>query len=164
MVNSESYVSVAEASAILNDHIVNATFPDITTLSAQEGLLRTATFQLDNCLRFEGTLLLTNQALKFPRTGLLDSEDRELLGVPKLIKVATAYQAEHLSAGDWREAYDQTVSSVKVGPVEVSLNRKEEQEQRSIPLSPSVVQLLSSISTIALRTSMRRRVRRLYSA
>jgi hypothetical protein len=88
-----------------------------------------------------------------------------MTGVPYIFKVATSLQAEFLCNEDWRDALEQGVNSVKVGPIDVKFDDSFQAVSANLPLDAVVVQLLSPYSSVAVKNgSQGIRTRRIYSA
>lgn len=95
-VNSESYISVADADSYFSDHGSPSEWTSATT-AEKEAALRYATTYLDDNYEWYSSLLTRTQALDWPRNPYLDSQSRYISGVPQKIKDATCEMAlEHL--------------------------------------------------------------------
>ena len=124
--NSETYVSVNDATTLLAEVGVTDDWTSLA-IEVQEGRLRRATSTMDNQMFWYGELLVnTNsaiQALGFPRFGLVDTDNRVILGVPRNIKESCAELAYALGTQDIiADASGRNANSVKVGPVEVQIS------------------------------------------
>lgn len=159
LVNSDSYVSIVEIVGILTAQLPSSTFASLTDTPKQEGIVKTATFQIDNYLKFRGTPVSPTQALRLPRIGLEDQDCRPLTGVPYIFKVACSLQCEFLVDEDWRESLEQGVTSVQVGPIDVKFDRDFVPVSSKLPLDPAVVQLLSPYTSVLVNKSINRSVK-----
>ena len=73
--NANAYVSVAAADTYFSD-LNNASWTGSTAV--KEAAIRKATKYLDATYNWIGTILSTTQALNWPRTGVTDSQGRDL--------------------------------------------------------------------------------------
>lgn len=88
LVNSESYISIAEADLY---HSNRGNLGWTGTNTVKENSLRKATEYLDRTYSFKGALVKFNQSLKWPRYLVVDDEGRNLSNqIPKVIKDAIA--------------------------------------------------------------------------
>jgi hypothetical protein len=118
---SESYISVAELDTYVSGR--NYSYTDTPSTAAKEGGLRLATEYIDTNYRFNGTRLLSTQALEFPRDGLTDWSSMEITGVPARVKNATAELAFRVANGEVLFSDLQRAGMVKsesVGPISVT--------------------------------------------
>lgn len=123
LAGAESYLSVADADTYWSNR-GDATWAAATTANKEESLRR-ATQYLDATFNWIGGILLTTQALGWPRSGAWDREERDLSDqVPTLVEQATAELAKEALSG----ALVSTVSRgdqairVKAGSVEVEFD------------------------------------------
>lgn len=103
-VDADSYVDVADATAILARQLLTLTQWEAADQLTLEAALRRATARLDLHVIWQGTLGSTTQALGWPRSGVTDREGREIddATIPAWLEQATAEYANALliQAGD----------------------------------------------------------------
>lgn len=120
LTTANSYESVVNADAY---HLArgNSSWAAATTANKETALVR-STQALDGMYgrQWPGIRLTSDQSLDWPRDDALDTDGYELTGVPQGIKDATCEGAlvELGSAGALSAALDQSVESIKVGPIE----------------------------------------------
>lgn len=142
--NSNSYVSVSDATDLLAEINVTTAWTGLSS-AAQTGYLIRATSVIDTQFVFFGSLLVLTQqftqALAFPRYGLFDTDARSITGLPRNLLEATAELAYFLSTQDViSDAAGREADLVKVGPVQVTISA----QGRIKKLVPdSVIQKLS---------------------
>ncbi len=141
---SNSYVTTTEAAAYFATRIGGEAWDDIDDV---EAALITATTEIDR-LRFYGSKTDASQALKFPRTGIVDDEgtpyDDDIIPTP--VKHATCELALYLaqnpetldSGGDLSE-----FKSLTIGNNEVAIQPSGSFSSGRLPVN--VARLLSSL-------------------
>lgn len=147
---SNSYVTLEEATSYLTEYRLYAT--EWTEAAGgdldREAALRWATVLIDSYFNFSGTINTKEQALRWPRYGAFDSDNRliEQTLIPQDIKNATAELAYELLKRDRSEEpglLGQGFREAKIGSLEVKL------DDRATPdmIPASVVALLTDIAT-----------------
>jgi hypothetical protein len=117
--NAESYLSIADADTYHSNR-GNSAWTGSTAV--KEAALRKATEYLDLTYSWKGDIFSTTQALNWPRTGISDSQGRELdYTVPQKIKDATAELALASLSSDLLEIQDNSnyIKREKVEGLEV---------------------------------------------
>jgi len=120
--DATSYLSVAGADTYHTEH-GNPSAWSSATDAVKEGALMQATRYLDGNFSWRGTILVSDQALGWPRTGAVDDEGRDIddASVPMGVEEATALLAlYHLSTPlDASFSRGDQIRRQKVGSVEV---------------------------------------------
>jgi len=98
LVDSTSYVSVAEADAYFVDR-VNATWAALANSAKQVALIK-ATDYIDGMFRFIGTKYTQAQALQWPRSSAYDPDGVIITGLPIELKKACYEYALRASAAE----------------------------------------------------------------
>lgn len=116
LANANSYVTVAYA----DDYLESMGVTDWQPLQQpkKEVLLVKATDYVDNTYRWRGRKLTQEQALQFPREGVVDDDGNEVAGIPRALKQAVCMCASVLmEEGDLYAVDDQSgaVVSEKIG-------------------------------------------------
>ena len=148
--NSNSYVPLEEANTYLTESRLYATEwseapgGDLD----REAALRWATVLIDSYFNFHGTINTKEQALRWPRYGAFDSDNRliEQTLIPVDVKNATAELAYELIKRDRSEEpglLGQGFREAKIGSLEVKLDDKATPDM----IPPTVVALLTDIGT-----------------
>jgi hypothetical protein len=134
--NANSYCTAAEGDAYHDGHLY-ATSWTSATLATKEAALVMATRLLDVEVLWYAFASLETQALQWPRIGLLDFIERNLIGdevIPQRLKDITSELARQLIAAD-RTADDQVetkgLTSLRVGSIALSF--KESVSAKPIP-------------------------------
>jgi len=136
--SANAYLTAVEATAYFNSQRLYSALWTAASSLDKDRVIQWATLLLDVCMDWEGSIRTLEQALRWPRSGVLDADDRnvdyDLIPIP--IKNATAELALSLLARD-RTAeptlLGQGFVRAKVGPIEVDLNRN---------VTPSMVDLI----------------------
>jgi hypothetical protein len=120
LANANSLVSVANADEILTDRGDPEGWSSLA-LGEKQAALIAGTDLVNTRKRWPGSILVSTQALAYPRKDARDADGRELVGVPQAVKVAVCLAAvEHL-----REPLDVAlerggmVTAEKVGSIAV---------------------------------------------
>jgi hypothetical protein len=129
LANAESYVSVADADTYVSNYMTDATNTLWTALGtpAKEKALRRATAYIDTEYgeRWKGRRTTEDQALDWPRTGVVDYDEWAIDSdvIPQVLKDATAEMAARLAVED-EEFFDDLDpggaikrENVQVGPL-----------------------------------------------
>jgi hypothetical protein len=122
---ANAYISVAEGDDYFTDRGGNAIWTASPTGVKQAGIIK-ATDYIETRFghRFLGSLLITTQALSFPRQYLYDRYGNLIEGLPRQLKHACAeYAVRAISAALWNEPHAdpkgrRVVERNKVGPIE----------------------------------------------
>jgi hypothetical protein len=138
LTNSNSYASLAEAEIILS---VRPDRYKTKWLAAdnyqKEQVLIWATQLLDEWILWPGVQNTDEQALLFPRSGVVNP-DGYVLGsyqVYPFVKRATVELALALLAADLTSEPPRGLDSLRVGPIGLDFNNQESKQQRVIPRS-----------------------------
>lgn len=120
--NAESYASVA-AATIYHANFGNAAW-DNADSDIQESALRRATSYIDTNYRFKGERHSAEQALSWPRYGVVvDGYELAEIAIPSRLVHATCELAlRALTGGLMDDVAAQYVESVKVGPIERTMS------------------------------------------
>lgn len=150
---ANSYVSLAESDELLAEIGITTEWTDKGD-PIREALLARASSVIDGEFAFRGELKSLEQGLAFPRVGLKDRNKRDILGIPRQLREATAELAFFLTTINVIE--DETsVEGVQVGPINIKLGEKSTLKK----LIPDSV--LQKLSLFGSRTTSIRRSRRL---
>ena len=119
VVGEDTYLSLADADAYFTAR--NAAGWAAAPSVAREAALLQATAYLDGSYAFRGRIADPGQPLSWPRRDAVDSEGRNLTGIPRRIEHATAELALIALAGALAPPLERggRVLREKVGPVEV---------------------------------------------
>jgi len=126
--SSNTYVTQAEATTLLDDQLYVAVWTAATSDNKNRALLQ-ATFYLDRMVDWKGSKYLTTQALRWPRSGVLnlDNEEYPYTSIPTMVKKATAFLAVFLLTRDrYAEpaALGLGVNSASIGGMSASIDPK----------------------------------------
>jgi len=120
VVGTDSYVTLAEADALLFPHPRRSTWKCRSDVVRELALLQAA--RTIDQQRFVGQIADQDQALAWPRAGVCDAEGRVIdsATVPDAVKLAQAELALHLVADDFEgDEVPENVRRVRAGTVEV---------------------------------------------
>lgn len=122
LANAESYASVA-AATVYHANFGNAAW-DNADSEVQESALRRATAYIDSNYRFKGERYSAEQALAWPRYGVVvDGYELAYSAIPSRLVHATCELAlRALTGGLIDDVTAQYVESVKVGPIERTMS------------------------------------------
>ena len=143
---ANSYLTRAEATVLLVDSRLHSTAWSSATDADKDKALIWATSLIDTSFDFDGNKTTQEQALRWPRAGLLNRDNWYINQdtLPNDLKLATAELAMALLGGDRTlepSLLGKGISSAKVGPIEVKLDKSQ-----VASLMPShVIQLLENI-------------------
>lgn len=137
--NANSYLTVAEANAYMESRLFTTGWPATDAgadLDTKERALKWATRTIDANVCFVGAASTSTQALKWPRTGMLDKNGFAIPSdvVPQDLKNATAELALRLIRSDLTlgsEVGVQGITKIKAGPVELQF--KDEITLEAVP-------------------------------
>ena len=137
-VNTNSYVTRDEANAYFADRLNSDTWDEATDTDKSKALIQAT--QIIDQKDFLGYKSVSTQALKFPRTGLVDDGiDVDGSTVPKRVKDAVCELAIWCLSEDYTEPDDLAdYSRIKIAVLEV-----ETRSSGTKPLPPMVTKLLS---------------------
>lgn len=126
--SSNTYVLLATADAYLTGSRISVAEWTAATTATQEAALQWATGLLDKMMVWNGTIRTVAQALRWPRSGVFDEDDRQYDydTVPTLLEQATAELALALIRRE-RTAeptlLGQGFSSAKIGELNVTVDK-----------------------------------------
>lgn len=124
--SANSYISIAEADDYFYGVLNSSAWPKYDgyidneeTLLKKEASLRESTRVLDSLFRWYGSVSSSNQALRWPRTGTIDSDGRSIPNdiIPKQIKDGTCELALFLLQGGGLTVSESNLTRLKVGPI-----------------------------------------------
>lgn len=142
---SNSYASIQEAVEYFQTHLYASVWFD-TDYQDKTAALIWATRLLDQEVHWNGSKKSEEQALQFPRIGLVDREGYELTGVPAFLKNATAELALHLLQCDLTKDPDtKGFSRMQIG----RLNVETDKFDRAGILPRSVIAMIREYGEIA---------------
>ena len=122
--NANSYATVAEADTYHDAHLYGSTWTALTSDQKTVALIM-ATRMLDSLYTWAGLAANEDQALLWPRSGVMDHLNISLIEstvVPQKLKEATAEQARLLAVSDLtatNSVQAQGINRIKAGPVEL---------------------------------------------
>lgn len=127
---SNAYITVQGADHYHESHrLYSTTWNDPTNEASKEAAIKWATRLLDDGLVWAGNIASYDQALSWPRTGVVDKEGRivDEASIPEAVQFATAELAQRLIESD-RTADPDTLGfkSIKVGPIELEIDKYDE--------------------------------------
>lgn len=155
LANADSYLSIADAVAILSDLIPSSSFATLDQ-PIQESALKTASLQLDAFHSFGGSIFSITQSLKCPRQDLYDADGRLMQGVPRLLKYAVAIQADYLSENDWRDDLTADIKKASIGPISVEMTDKGSSGAKNkSPITLAASQYMKGIAVSIIKTGRR---------
>jgi len=140
-VNTNSYVSVADADTYFETRIDSANWTAAST-TLKESALVTATFLVDDHA-WIGSAVSSSQALAWPRNNAVYNDTRLGLNItlgntviPSQVKEAVYEQALHLVDNeDVLQGQGQTFESISIGSIALS----DSNSSSNIPMKPSLV-------------------------
>ena len=148
--DAESYLSVADADSYHTAR-ANSAWADVAE-PTKEAALRYATDYLDGTYRWRGEIKEETQALGWPRDGAYDDEGRELTGLPRTLRHATAEIALAHTQEAINEPQGPRVTSESVeGAVSVTYADREGNQGASYPIVYTLIRGLVRGGTNAVR-------------
>lgn len=124
LTDSNSYVSVDFADAYFSARGVSS-WALLETVAKEQSLIR-ATDYVDSIFQWNGKKLASEQALRFPRAGLVDYEGNDVEGIPNCLKQAVCDAALLISEGtelfQTKEANGDVVSE-KIGELSFTYSK-----------------------------------------
>ena len=136
LVNANSYATLAEADLeLLQLPDGYKTDWDAANNYVKERLLIWATRLLDEWVDWYGAKNTQTQALRFPRSGLVDPDDYVLASdeVPAFLKTATAFLGKELAADERTSEPAQGIDSLTVGPISIDFTGGTMPSKRVLP-------------------------------
>ena len=145
--NANSYVTLAAATTYLTDARLWTSTWIAATTAIKETALIWATMLIDVSFDFPGYITDQDQALRWPRSGVVDADGRfvDYDTIPSLIVKATCELAAELVKSDRLSTQDILglgISELKAGPVELKIDPK-----LILPFIPA--HIISMLATIA---------------
>lgn len=116
--DANSYVTVDEANAYFGDAFGRGLWAAATTAD-REALVITASRYLDQYVNWYGVPTDPDQSMGWPRSGTSYPNDQ----IPSKLKYATFELAYYILEGGGLAFAQQTVDSVKVGPISVDFSK-----------------------------------------
>lgn len=140
----QSYLTAAEATELLTNTIGAESWLSLTESNKNASLIQ-ASFLLDSNFDWLGSITDQAQELRWPRTGVVDKDNRQIPSnaVPNLIKYATALMALHLTKAGGISTVTTNLKSLKVGPISLSMDSDESITSQAVP--KMVVSLINSL-------------------
>jgi len=140
----QSYLTAAEATELLTNTIGAESWLSLTEPNKNASLIQ-ASFLLDSNFDWLGSITDQAQELRWPRTGVVDKDNRQIPSnaVPNLIKYATALMALHLTKAGGISTVTTNLKSLKVGPISLSMDSDESITSQVVP--KMVVSLINSL-------------------
>ncbi len=140
----QSYLTAAEATELLTNTIGAESWLALTESNKNASLIQ-ASFLLDSNFDWLGSITDQAQELRWPRTGVVDKDNRQIPSnaVPNLIKYATALMALHLTKAGGISTVTTNLKSLKVGPISLSMDSDESITSQVVP--KMVVSLINSL-------------------
>ena len=140
----QSYLTVEEATELLTNTIGAESWLSLTESNKNASLIQ-ASFLLDSNFDWLGSITDQAQELRWPRTGVVDKDNRQIPSnaVPNLIKYATALMALHLTKAGGISTVTTNLKSLKVGPISLSMDSDESITSQVVP--KMVVSLINSL-------------------
>ncbi len=116
---ANSYVTVAEADAYFGDAFGKSLWATLDA-AVKASLVITSSRTLDQYISWNGQKATTEQSMEWPRIYTCEAVDV----IPIKVKYATYELAYYMSENDGLSFSNQTVDSVKVGPVAVDFTAR----------------------------------------
>ena len=140
----QSYLSVQEATELLTNTIGAESWLSLTDANKNASLVQ-ASFLLDSNFDWHGSITDQAQELRWPRTGVVDKDNRPIPSdtIPQSIKYATALMALHLTKAGGISTVATNLKSLKVGPISLSMDSEESVTSQVVP--KMIVSLLNSL-------------------
>lgn len=140
----QSYLSIEEATELLTNTIGAESWMSLTDTNKNASLIQ-ASFLLDSNFDWLGSITDQAQELRWPRTGVVDKDNRQIPSdvVPQSVKYATALMALHLTKAGGISTVATNLKSLKVGPISLSMDSEESVTSQVVP--KMIVSLLNSL-------------------
>lgn len=136
LTNANSYVSLLDAEQeLIQLPDAYKTNWDTTSDHVKERLLVWASRLLDEWVDWYGVKNTQDQALRWPRSGVVDRDDYTLSSsvIPAFLKTATAYLAKEIVIGDRTSEPVQGIDSLTVGPISIDFTGENTPSKRVLP-------------------------------
>ena len=158
--NANSYVDVAEADTYFATHPFYADNWDALGSPDQENVLIAASSMLDSIMSWYGYIYSSTQGLGWPRTGVIDYENRVVASnaVPYAVKRATMELAVYISRGDPFAAASSTgVDRLKIDVIEIQFSDTQNGASRvTAPVPAAALLALRGLGEYVLGSRVRR--------
>ncbi len=144
--DANSYCSRAEATTYHEAHLYGSVWTSASDVNKDAALVW-ATRLLDEQIEWSGYAKSNEQALRWPRDGVLDRDGRFYFAntiIPPFLKNATAELARHLLAGDRTQERSIGIQEVTADTVSVTFDKHDEKPF----LPPSVASMVAPYGTI----------------
>ena len=140
----QSYLTTAEATELLTNTIGAESWLSLTESNKNASLIQ-ASFLLDSNFDWLGSITDQTQELRWPRTGVVDRDNRQIPSntIPQPVKYATALMALHLTKAGGISTVTTNLKSLKVGPISLSMDSDESITSQVVP--KMIVSLLNSL-------------------
>lgn len=140
----QSYLTIEEATELLTNTIGAESWLSLTESNKNASLIQ-ASFLLDSNFDWLGSITDQAQELRWPRTGVVDRDNRQIPSnmVPQSIKYATALMALHLTKAGGISTVTTNLKSLKVGPISLSMDSDESITSQVVP--KMIVSLINSL-------------------
>lgn len=140
----QSYLSIEEATELLTNTIGAESWMSLTDTNKNASLIQ-ASFLLDSNFDWLGSITDQAQELRWPRTGVVDKDNRQIPSdvIPQSVKYATALMALHLTKAGGISTVATNLKSLKVGPISLSMDSEESVTSQVVP--KMIVSLLNSL-------------------
>lgn len=140
----QSYLTVKEATELLTNTIGAESWLSLTESNKNASLIQ-ASFLLDSNFDWVGSITDQAQELRWPRTGVVDRDNRQIPSntIPQSIKYATALMALHLTKAGGISTVTTNLKSLKVGPISLSMDSDESITSQVVP--KMIVSLINSL-------------------
>ena len=140
----QSYLTVQEATELLSNTIGAESWLSLTESNKNASLIQ-ASFLLDSNFDWLGSITNQSQELRWPRTGVVDRDNRQIPSdeVPQSVKYATVLMALHLTKAGGISTVTTNLKSLKVGPISLSMDSDESITSQVVP--KMIVSLLNSL-------------------
>lgn len=139
-----SYLTADEATELLTNTVGAESWLSLTDANKNASLIQ-ASFLLDSNFDWSGSIADQAQELRWPRTGVVDKDNRQIPSnaIPHAVKYATALMALHLTKAGGISTVATNLKSLKVGPISLSMDSEESVTSQAVP--KMIVSLLNSL-------------------
>lgn len=147
--DANSFATLAEANAYHDTRLHNAEWSAASDSDKEKALIQ-ATRLLNN-MTWKGSKTTSEQALKFPRWGLMNDDEIYLDEdtIPGFLVEATAELAWLLLIGDTtRESGTKGFKSIGVGPINLSVDKTDRTDDIPVSVTKMIKQWLYSSGTL----------------
>lgn len=138
LTDSNSYVSVVFADDYFSARGVSE-WVELTQEQKEQALIK-GTDYVDNIFQWYGKKQFAEQALRFPRTGLLDYEGTEVTGIPNCLKQAVCDASLIANSGELFQTQESNgnVVSEKIGELSFTYSKASNETITSASLYDSI--------------------------